>query len=152
MKQVLAKPSASRAAARVSRVPRTPKSAAAKVGEIDRHLNHELFQALSDPTRLRLLACLTKCARPCSVSEAAECCAVDLSVVSRHLALMHRAGLLQASKQGRTVSYSVRAGELSAFLRALADAIDSCISCAPGSRACGKPGCCPSGQSGCNCG
>ena len=49
----------------------------------DRALDAELFKALSDPTRLKLLACLAKCSRMCSVTEVAECCSVDFSVVSR---------------------------------------------------------------------
>ena len=72
--------------------PLTPRHAAARKGPIDAALDADLFKALGDPTRLQLLACLAKCARPCSVSEVADCCHVDLSVVSRHLALLQRAG------------------------------------------------------------
>lgn len=85
-----------------------------------------LFKALCDPTRARLLACLAKCGRPCSVGEVAECCSVDLSVVSRHLALMARAGVLDAVKQGRQVHYRVRFHELAEALRGLAEAVEQC--------------------------
>ncbi|MBL8766033.1 MAG: winged helix-turn-helix transcriptional regulator, partial [Planctomycetes bacterium] len=83
--------------------------------------------------------CLAKCGRPCSVSEIAECCSVDLSVVSRHLALLARAGVLEATKSGRNVSYAVQFGHVAAHLRALADAIDSCCpqsSCDDGTEPC----------------
>src|SRR5882672_522001 len=106
--------------------PRTPKQAAACRRPIDALLNPALFKALSDPTRLRLLACLAKCARPCSVGEVAGCCSVDLSVVSRHLAALGAAGVLSVSKEGRTVSYSVRFAEMAGLLRALADALEAC--------------------------
>lgn len=106
--------------------PATPKQAAARSGEIDRRLDPALFKALSDPTRASLLACIAKCGRGCSVGEVAECCSVDLSVVSRHLAQLAQAGLLEATKEGRTVFYSVRYAHVSTALRALADAFDRC--------------------------
>jgi ArsR family transcriptional regulator len=106
--------------------PRTPRLAARRRGPIDHSLDAAFFKALSDPTRLILLACLAKCARPCSVTEVAECCSVDLSVVSRHLAQLESAGVLEARKEGRTVFYTVRFREVTALLRALADALDQC--------------------------
>jgi ArsR family transcriptional regulator len=93
---------------------------------VDRRLDTTLFKALGDPTRAKLLACLMKCSRPCSVSELAECCVVDFSVVARHLALLAKAEIVQSQKQGRTVWYVVRASDLSARLRSLAAAIDEC--------------------------
>jgi DNA-binding transcriptional ArsR family regulator len=107
-------------------VPRTPKQAAARAGPLDDLLDPVVFKALGDPTRARLIACIAKCARGCSVSEVAECCSVDLSVVSRHLALLARAGVLEARKDGRVVRYAVRYASLARSLRALADALDTC--------------------------
>ena len=108
------------------RPPRTPRQAAAVRGPIDTALDAELFKALADPTRLKLLACLAKCGRPCTVGEVAECCSVDLSVVSRHLTALERAGILSGSKQGRNVSYQVTYTRLVAFFRAVADALEQC--------------------------
>ena len=88
----------------------------------------ELFKALSDPNRLVLLTSLSERQEPSTVSEAAECCSVDMSVVSRHLATMRDAGLLNAEKRGREVYYSVPRQELAAQLRAMADALESCCS------------------------
>jgi ArsR family transcriptional regulator len=59
------------------------------------------------------------------VSELADCCSVDFSVVSRHLALLERAGIVGSTKEGRTVLYAVKYLQLSAKLRALADAVES---------------------------
>lgn len=112
--------------ARKRRPPATPKQAAACCGPIDGLLNPELFRALSDPTRLSLIACIAKCGRGCSVGEVAECCSVDFSVVSRHLALLARSGVLEAKKEGRTVNYRVRYPELCRSLRSLADAFEEC--------------------------
>lgn len=104
----------------------TPKQAAARSGPVDGLLEPELFRALGDPTRVGLLACLAKCGRACSVGEVAACCAVDLSVVSRHLQTLERAGVLESTKTGRTVLYAVRYEIVSRRLRALADAIARC--------------------------
>lgn len=111
---------------RKRRPPATPRQAAACCGPLDDLLDPELFRAFADPTRVSLVACIAKCGRACSVGEVAECCSVDLSVVSRHLALLARAGVLEASKEGRTVLYRVRYAELSRLLRALAAAIEEC--------------------------
>lgn len=108
------------------RPPANPKQAAACCGPIDEFLEPGLFKAFSDPTRVSLVACIAKCGRACSVGEVAECCSVDLSVVSRHLALLARSGVLEATKEGRTVSYRVRYAELCRSLRSLADALEEC--------------------------
>ena len=120
--------------------PVSPKQAARRRHPIDSLLDPELFKALGDPTRVGLLACLAKCARFCSVGEVAECCSVDLSVVSRHLKQLEQAGILDSEKQGRSVLYRVRFGELSAALRSLADALETC--CPEGSSCRGDDGCC----------
>lgn len=111
---------------RKRRPPATPKQAAACCGPIDDLLDPELFKAFSDPTRVSLIACIAKCGRGCSVGEVAECCSVDLSVVSRHLAMLARSGVLEATKDGRTVNYRVRYSELCRLLRSLADALEEC--------------------------
>jgi len=123
------------------RRPRTPLAAAGVSRPIDGLLDAGVFKALSDPTRLRLLACLAKCGRACGVGEVAQCCAVDLSVVSRHLAALADAGVLESSKQGRSVSYRVRYTEMTEMFRALADALEACGPGGCEGGACG-PGCC----------
>ncbi len=104
----------------------SPARAASCCRPVDGLLDPELFKALCDPTRCALLACLIKCGRPASVSEVGACCAVDLSVVSRHLSTLERAGVLEMTKQGRTVLYAVRYGRMCETLRGLADAIEEC--------------------------
>ena len=100
-------------------------------------LDVHLFKALSDPTRIQILVHLAGCCEPQTVSQVAQCCSVDLSVVSRHLAVLRHAGILVAEKKSRFVLYSVRYSELSIALRSLADAIDAC---------------CPNGIASCSCG
>lgn len=106
--------------------PASPRQAARRKGPVDDLLDPELFKALSDPTRVLLLRCLLKCGRPCSVSEVAECCDVDFSVVARHLSLLARAGVLEARKEGRTVWYTPCCDALATTFRSLATAIAQC--------------------------
>ncbi len=110
-------------------LPATPKQAARRSAPIDKLLNADIFKALGDATRLKLLACIAKCGRECTVTEVAECCEIDFSVVSRHLALLRRAGILESSKSGRTVFYKVRYEAITKNMRELADAFECC--CAP---------------------
>jgi ArsR family transcriptional regulator len=94
--------------------------------DIDRLFPTELFRALSDANRISLLAHLATGCGPKTVTEVSGCCPTDLSVTSRHLAILRDAGIVKAKKQGRQVFYSVRYAELSKALREMADAIDTC--------------------------
>jgi len=106
------------------RRPPSPRQAFRRRSRLDRLLDPELLKAVAEPTRARLLSCLLKCGRPCSVTEVAECCSIDFSMVARHLATMARAGLLSSEKKGRTTWYAADADALAARFRELADAID----------------------------
>jgi len=94
-------------------------------------LNARLFKALGDPTRIGLLAYLAERCQPLTVNETSQCCPIDISVVSRHLAVLREAGIVCATKQGREVRYSVRFPELVAALRSLADALEACCATEP---------------------
>lgn len=94
--------------------------------EVEDLLRPSFFRALGDPNRVALLVRLARCEEPCSVSGLAGCCAVDLSVVSRHLAVLRDAGILEARRRGREVLYSLRCPELVRTLRSMADALEAC--------------------------
>lgn len=66
-----------------------------------------------------------RCDRP-TVSEIAAAFPIDLSVVSRHLSVLRRAGVVQAERRGRRTHYRVRYREFAQALRAVADAIEAC--------------------------
>ena len=89
-------------------------------------LRPELFRALADPTRLQLLCRLMLASGPQTVTEVSSCCGVHLSGVSRHLGVLRDAGVVSAAKEGREVRYSPEAGRITAALRGMADAIESC--------------------------
>ena len=60
------------------------------------------------------------------MTEVADCCPIDLSVVSRHLRTLREAGVLLAEKRGKEVFYRVKIREMCRLLRNLADALETC--------------------------
>lgn len=100
---------------------------------LDRLFAPRLFRALGDPNRIALLCCLARAGEPRSVTDASSCCDIDLSVVSRHLAVLREAGAVEARRRGKQVCYTVRARELASSLRAIADALEGCC-CGKGAK------------------
>ncbi|NQT34317.1 winged helix-turn-helix transcriptional regulator [bacterium] len=96
--------------------------------DINKNLDPLLFKALSEPNRIAILKQLVECCKPCSVTELNECCPIDISVVSRHLAVLRDAGIVEAKKKGKEVYYSICHLELVETLRSIADAIETCCS------------------------
>lgn len=129
--------------------PENPVAASGVHADLDDRLDLTLFKALADGNRLRVLSCLVKCGRPCSASEVAESCAVEFSVVNKHLKVLANAGVLEAEKRGRTVWYAARCGALGRRLSALVDAVGEwCPNLHhPESKPAGAP-CCDGGAEG----
>jgi ArsR family transcriptional regulator len=74
------------------------------------------FKALADPTRLRILNLLL--VRPGCVCELQAVLALPQSLLSRHLAYLRNAGLVQDERQGMRVFYRLHTrGPLSEELR-----------------------------------
>jgi ArsR family transcriptional regulator, arsenate/arsenite/antimonite-responsive transcriptional repressor len=84
-----------------------------------------LFQALADRTRLRILALLlTGEVCVCDIHESLE---LPQPKVSRHLAYLRRAGLVDGRKQGLWVHYRV-ANLTDPILRTIQDAVTHALS------------------------
>ena len=94
----------------------------------------EIFKALSDPTRVKILSLLKAKGRSCceliSRSEPGLCAcdienAVKLSqaAVSHHMGLLRRAGLVEAEKRGRWVYYRRDEAALARLANAIAQAV-----------------------------
>ena len=102
-------------------------SADPAIASLTELLSPRFFKALADPTRVGILAWLARNRRAeCTVSEIAEATTVSISVVSRHLAMLKAAGILESDKRGKAVFYRVRSAHIVSLLRRLADAIESC--------------------------
>jgi len=89
-------------------------------------LSPRLFKALSDPKRVSLLVRLAEERCSCTVSQIAEGSGVDLSVVSRHLAILREAGIIKCEKRGKEVWCDIQTDTLARILRDLADALEAC--------------------------
>ena len=80
---------------------------------------HDVFAALADPTRWRVLTLLAE-----RGDRTATLLARDLPVsrvaVVKHLAVLDKAGFVEARRQGREVRYTVRPDPLDATARWLA--------------------------------
>ena len=72
------------------------------------------------------MAHLAASGRPLTVTEASSCCGIHFSGVSRHLALLRRAGVVRAEKHGREVHYRLEVDALASTLRGAADALEAC--------------------------
>jgi DNA-binding transcriptional ArsR family regulator len=65
-----------------------------------------MFQALGDPTRLRILEAMKS--GECAVGEIVERMDIRQSGVSRHLRILTEAGIVQARRDGQRRLYSLR--------------------------------------------
>ena len=86
----------------------------------------KVFKALADPKRLSLLVRVAEERSPSTVSHLAKGSGVDLSVVSRHLAMLREAGVIKCEKHGKEVLYTLQTDVVVRTLRQLADALECC--------------------------
>ena len=100
---------------------------------------NKVFKALADPTRRRVLELLRQ--RPMSAGELSEHFAVSKPTMSAHFTVLREADLIDASKQGVTITYrlklSVLEDALLGFSRVFGigvDAADAPIQLAPKER------------------
>ena len=80
-----------------------------------------VFRALADPTRRQVLALLRE--RPLSAGELAARFEVSKPTMSAHFAVLREAGLIDASKHGKSIVYRLRMSVLEEALMGLAAAV-----------------------------
>ena len=93
----------------------------------------EIFKALSDPTRLRLVRLLSGCASdhssgecgggPLCVNALTRELGVTQSAVSQHLRILRQAGLVRGERRGAFVHYSLDPDGLDKYRAALREAL-----------------------------
>jgi DNA-binding transcriptional ArsR family regulator len=88
-----------------------------------------VFEALASLPRRRMLSFLSQTAL--STAELAERFAMSAPAVSRHLAVLLRAGLVSSERQGQRVLYRLNRDLLLAALARLADEVDGPLRRAP---------------------
>jgi len=79
----------------------------------------ELWSAVADPTRRRVLDVLLERGEATATIVAGEV-PVTRQAVAKHLAVLDRAGLVEARRQGREVRYAIRPQRLDAATRSMA--------------------------------
>ena len=67
---------------------------------------NKVFKALADPTRRRVLELLRQ--RPMSAGELSDHFAVSKPTMSAHFTVLREADLIDASKQGVTITYRLK--------------------------------------------
>ncbi len=77
-------------------------------------MNH-LFQALSDPTRRKILDMLKK--KDLTAGEIADSFKISKPSISHHLDILKRGNLVVAEKQGQFITYSINTTELDEMLK-----------------------------------
>ena len=89
----------------------------------------EIFKALSDPTRLRLVKLLNDCqpgvckGGPLCVNALAHQLGVTQSAVSQHLRILRQAGLIRGARSGSFMHYSLDLDGLEKYRAALRDTL-----------------------------
>ena len=89
----------------------------------------ELFKALSDPTRLKLVKLLNDCqpgvcqGGPLCVNALAHQLGVSQSAVSQHLRILRQAGLVRGARQGAFMHYSLDPEGLDKYKTALRETL-----------------------------
>ena len=78
----------------------------------------ELWAAVADPTRRRLLDVLLAHGEATATTLAGEL-PVTRQAVAKHLVVLHRAGLVEGRRQGREVRFAVRPERLDAATRSI---------------------------------
>jgi ArsR family transcriptional regulator len=84
----------------------------------------KIVKAMAHPARLLIVDELSKCGERC-VCELTEMVGTDMSTVSRHLAQLKQAGLVEDEKRGQMVFYRLRVKCVLDFF----DCIESVIKC-----------------------
>ncbi len=80
-------------------------------------MNENLFKALGNVTRVKILACLGD--EPKNVTGLIDRCDLSQSAVSQHLMYLRRAGLIKCERKGREQIYTVVDLRLSEICREL---------------------------------
>ena len=81
-------------------------------------MSDELLTAVADPTRRRVLDILLTRGQATATTLAGEL-PVTRQAIAKHLVVLDRAGLVEATRSGREVRYAVRPAQLDAAARSL---------------------------------
>ena len=99
--------------------------------ELIKEFDARFFKTLSEPVRIQILKYLIQNGRS-DIGSIAENMPQDRSVISRHLNLMHAAGILKCEKETRYVYYEIDGQEFIDKLEYITQLIRKCMQmCCP---------------------
>lgn len=78
-----------------------------------------LLKSLAHPSRLLIIEMLER--KPCCVGELREAIGADITTVSKHLAVLKRAGLVRDTKHGTYSEYELLCGCVTHFVDCIED-------------------------------
>lgn len=104
----------------MGRIPRPSRRCGCKAFDMTTQADDELWSAIGDPSRRRVLDLLVSNGEA-SAWWLAGHVPFSRQAVSKHLVVLEQAGLVTRRKQGREVLYRVEAGRLDQATRAMAD-------------------------------
>lgn len=81
----------------------------------------DIFKALSDPTRLKIIRMLSQNQRPACVNALTNRLDISQSAVSQHLKILKQAGLVQAERRGNFIHYTLENTAVESFRERLAE-------------------------------
>lgn len=88
-----------------------------------------VFKAIADPTRRRVLALLRE--RPMSAGDLAAAFEFSKPTMSAHFTVLREAGLIDSSKHGKSIIYRLRMSVLEEALMELAETVGLDLGAAP---------------------
>ena len=89
-------------------------------------LKAEFFKTLGHPARIRVLELLSE--REYAVGEMLPEVGIEAANLSRHLAVLRRAGLVATRKEGSSVFYSLTSPQVAELLRAARQMLNGVLS------------------------
>jgi DNA-binding transcriptional ArsR family regulator len=107
-------------------MPKDDTTSLQAVDELVQALDSRIFTALGEPVRAQILKFLVLHGRS-DINTIAEQLPQDRSVISRHLSLMAKAGLLHATKETRHVYYSINGQAILQEFENIVDSIKNCL-------------------------
>ena len=90
---------------------------------------NQVFKALADPTRRKVLQLLRR--RPMTAGELSEHFAVSRPTMSAHFAVLREAGLVDAAKRGTTITYRLKLSVLEDALLGFSQAFGIGVAAGP---------------------
>ncbi len=104
----------------------SPKNNLSIIDELVQNFDSKFFKTLSEPVRVQILRFLMLNGRS-DIGTIAEHMPQDRSVISRHLNLMHTAGILNCEKETRHIFYEINGQTFIDKLEKITSQIRKCM-------------------------